>query len=753
MSLTSIHSALPSFHRPPGRRRTSRRRVTALGSVLVLAVAFLAGSPGAVAAPDDNSLFELDGNVHDQAAAGDDWSNIFAGSDSAFTTTGIVADPAPLTIFTGGGSKDDLDVPGWRHKNGSVPDKDNITDAYAAAYTQANDTFVYFGLDRSAVQGSANVGFWFFQDDVAPVPGVPAGTTSTFSGRHQLGDLLVLSEFDGGGSNVTIKVLEWVGTGGDEGGGTLQTLFGGATGAPADCDATPTTANVCANVNTVALPDADIPWNYVGKGGTRNMPAASFFEGGINLDAFFGQAPCFTNVVAETRSSFEVNAVLKDLAHSRFDLCGGDISIAPDAVNDVGDSHTFTVSANTTVAGQQTPAPDGTVVTVTLTDGGGNPITPTADTCATGTTGGSCSVTFSSSVAGLITGHAEADIVTGGGTVHVETGGTGNNPDAVKRFVDARITIGADDVNGINEPHTFTVDVDQDLGGGAGFVAATVGHVTAALTDSGGAVNTVNGAASTCDDAGDNLDGNGQCTLTFTSAVPGTVTGHASVSLDLTTPQGTITITRSTDGVAPNSDDAVKQFVDGSLSWLKNDDTGARLGGASFRVCQTHRLDTSTTPDTLVAVPVANQVCVTVLDNTAPDTDTDAGEFTLVDLELGRYTVGEVAPFPPGYEPDASVKSADLTLEPGPRDVTIATPFVNRALYRLIVITCNTTTEELVDSTVTLGSDVRESVKPGQLGGLGENALCQLPGANYDNLTRGTYTPSVELPDAAPLFP
>ena len=39
----------------------------------------------AQAAPDDNGLFELDANVIDQAAAGDDWSNIFAGTDSAFT--------------------------------------------------------------------------------------------------------------------------------------------------------------------------------------------------------------------------------------------------------------------------------------------------------------------------------------------------------------------------------------------------------------------------------------------------------------------------------------------------------------------------------------------------------------------------------------------------------------------------------------------------------------------------------------------
>jgi hypothetical protein len=83
----------------------------------------------------------------------------------------------------------------------------------------------------------------------------------------------------------------------------------------------------------------------------------------------------------------------------------------------------------------------------------------------------------------------------------------------------------------------------------------------------------------------------------------------------------------------------------------------------------------------------------------------------------------------------------------------IPATFVNRVLYRLIVITCNTTTETLVDSTVTLNGDTRETVNSGQLGGINENALCQLPGANYDNLTRGTYNPSVELPDAPPLFP
>ena len=732
------------------RPRSNRKRLAiAVASVGVLAVSLLSSAPLAGAAPDDNGLFELDANVHDQAAAGDDWSNIFANTDSSFTDTGIVPDPAPQTIFTGGGSKDDLDIPQWKHKNGSVPDKDDITNAYAAAYTAGGDTFVYFGLDRFAVQGSANVGFWFFQDDVAPIPGTPVGSTSSFSGEHELGDLLVLSEFDAGGSGVTIKVFEWVGSGGDEGGGTLQTLFGGDTGTPADCDTTGATASVCGNVNTAPLVDADIPWNYIAKGGSRDIPTAAFFEGGINLDAFFGDAPCFSNVVAETRSSFEVNAVLKDLVHSRFQLCGANIEITPDAVNDVGDPHTFDVEVNQTVAGNETPVADGTIVDVTLTDANGGAITPTSDTCADpGTVGGTCSVTFSSNVAGLVTGHAEADVDVGDTVVHVETGGAGNNPDALKRFVDGRVSISPDDVNGIGEPHTFVVTAEQNTG--AGFVAASTGHATVTLANSGGATYVINAAASTCDDAGDNLDASGQCTLTFTSSTTGTVTGHASVAIDISTAQGNITITRQTDGAAGNTGDAVKQFVDGSLAWLKNDDTGTRLGGATFQVCRTHTLDTSTNPDTFID---SADICVVVLDNSALDADPDAGEFLLQHLALGRYTVDEVAPFPPGYEPDPDVVTANLTLQPGPKDVVIAEAFVNRGLYRLIVITCNTSTEELVDSTVTLGGDTRETVKPAQLGAINQNALCQLPGANYDNLTTGTYNPSVELPDQPPLFP
>jgi len=57
-------------------------------------------------------------------------------------------------------------------------------------------------------------------------------------------------------------------------------------------------------------------------------------------------------------------------------------------------------------------------------------------------------------------------------------------------------------------------------------------------------------------------------------------------------------------------------------------------------------------------------------------------------------------------------------------------------------------------STVTLAGDIRETINASQLpAGVTEEALCTLPGANYDNLTRGDYTPNVELPDQPPLFP
>jgi hypothetical protein len=183
------------------------------------------------------------------------------------------------------------------------------------------------------------------------------------------------------------------------------------------------------------------------------------------------------------------------------------------------------------------------------------------------------------------------------------------------------------------------------------------------LTGSNGATAVLDAASSTCDDAqpsGDNLDDTGQCIVVFSSATAGTVTGDATVNLSV----GGISLTRNTDGVSPNSDDAVKTYVDGSLRWLKHDNNGQLLGGATFQVCRTHTYNSAT--DTFVDTADA---CVTVLDNSAPDNDPTAGEFELIDLVLGRYTITETIA-PPTYTLDPFVETIDLTIANKDRTAT-----------------------------------------------------------------------------------
>ena len=164
----------------------------------------------------------------------------------------------------------------------------------------------------------------------------------------------------------------------------------------------------------------------------------------------------------------------------------------------------------------------------------------------------------------------------------------------------------------------------------------------------------------------------GSCSVTFTSNTAGTVTGHATVTFTVSG----LSLTRATDSTHGSTGDATKVFVAGSLAWFKNDNAGVRQGGATFEVCRTHNLNTSTglfediTPD----------VCVTVADDVdgivgpGLDRDADPGEFLLTGLRLGRYTVDETIA-PPGFEPDPDVITVELTL--ATPNVTITEAFVN----------------------------------------------------------------------------
>ena len=730
------------------RRRGQSRSVLALAAAGILAMGLATVIPAQ--AVDDPNIFELEGNATDEAVhAGDDWENILDGTDSSLATTGIIPDPAGETIFTGGSTKDDLDISGWLHSTGSVPHKNEITNAYAAAYDDGGDLAIYFGLDKFSVNGNSNVGFWFLQESI-PEP-LPAD--GTFGISHEVGDVLVLSEYTNGGAVSAIAVYEWVGSGGDTN-GTLNLL---ASDANANCEGTHN-PNACGISNQGADPIPS-PWPYEPKSGPNDEFAkGAFFEGGVNLSNLFPSGtPCFSSFMAETRSSQSVDAVLKDFAFGSFPLCDAAIQIDGSAVNEVGDEHTFTVTAQQILGGSASPAVDGTSVDVDLTAANGAVVNVIDDNCAAdpeadppspGTIGGTCTVTFDSDTAGTITGHASATIMVGDTEIDVETDGTGDNSgEVVKRFVDARVGIDPDDTNGIEESHTFTVTAEMNLGDGSGWVAATTGDVVATLSDAGGAVNSV--SANTCgtaplDGANDDvLDASGQCSVTFTSNSAGTVTGHADAEILVSTAQGDIVLARSTNGAAGNTDDAVKIFLDGQLRWLKVDDLGNPLGGATFEVCRTHDWNSAT-----ASFDDVTDVCTTgILDNAAPDSDPDDGEFQLDDLVLGRYVITETAA-PTGFQLDDTPQTVDLS--------TLATngqaanAFVNPALFKVIVLTCNTSTEQLVVSEVDEDPASAGGVKD-TLGGAGlseaeQAAICGLGGASYDNRTRATHRYDVTIP-------
>jgi uncharacterized surface anchored protein len=382
-------------------------------------------------------------------------------------------------------------------------------------------------------------------------------------------------------------------------------------------------------------------------------------------------------------------------------------------------------------------------------------------------------VTVNSPTASTFTLNASTVVVftdgTNNATVNRSTSGnsgpSGTGP-STKRFVDAAISITPDATNGITEPHTFIVTVTKNLGSGGGFVAAAGEHVTATLTDAGGAVHS--SPTGSCTTAGPNTDANGQCTITFTSNSAGTVTGNASVTINF---GGNATaVTRDTDPVTPaghgpdGSGPATKTFVQGFIIWHKVDHHSVALGGATFQVCATAGTAASAghTP-----------LCASVVDNTGQagytglDDNAAPGEFrlnkyqslggsALGGLAMGTYTIQETQA-PQGYSLDPNIHTVTLTLANPSAD---AGTFTDVRLFRMVVYTCSENGPTIIPSTVTLTGQspaTRDTIDgvPSNLAvkGVTMADLCDLGTvfdqtgkANFGSLDANTYGPSVVIP-------
>jgi hypothetical protein len=358
-----------------------RRSFLAGGVAFVLLAAFAALPAFAV---HDVGVFELDGNATNQAVAGDDWDNVYCeetglpagcsdtSASGGATATSFKNDGARgNTIFTGGGSKDDLNInpppgpgQGWAWKNGGgLPDKDNLQDAFAARYVcdttdgctgTDGDVYLFFGADRFDNSGDAQMGFWFLQGDVTNEAGGTFGPDT-----HVIGDLLILSDFTGGGGDTHIRIFQWDPTDPAAINGTLVPL-GGSETTSATCGSA-AGDDFCGIVNGTG--GVDSPWPFLDKSGNTDFAQGELYEGGVNL-SFFPEftGTCFASLVSETRSSSSVDATLKDFVADNFEACEATINTVPSAGSGGTVNINTQVTDTATVTGEGGGTPTGSVI-------------------------------------------------------------------------------------------------------------------------------------------------------------------------------------------------------------------------------------------------------------------------------------------------------------------------------------------------------------------------------------------------------
>jgi hypothetical protein len=300
-----------------------KHRKRAAWLAMTCAAVMLASVPGG--GVDDDSVFELDGNVVDSTPTptGIDWTTVVAAGPTS-TSTGLVTDSQQPngqgdTILTGGGTKDIYDFSKWLWKQTattSVQDKDDIIHAAATAITLPNGhTGIYFMADRFDNSGDSQMGFWFVQDsNVGTNNNAQGGASGGFNGHHVDGDILIVAHFVTGGSAPEIEVFQW--SGGVN--GTINTIVSSNA---RKCDSSSGSQTLCAIVNANDGETALQP--FLNKSGQTTYGHGEIMEGGIDLQAIFGDnTPCISTFFAETRSSQSPTSTLSDFtAPVPFPLC------------------------------------------------------------------------------------------------------------------------------------------------------------------------------------------------------------------------------------------------------------------------------------------------------------------------------------------------------------------------------------------------------------------------------------------------
>ncbi len=318
---------------------------TAITLVLVPTGALAVHDAGCATSTNFGCLFELDGNVQNDAASGGnnggyDWATGPGGpgvfDSSGHVTPTVAADPSFLTAdfnadyatpdasYFATSAKDTDPISSWNCGSINNPTaKDNLLNAYAALFSptsgvDAGHVIFDAGAERESNNGDSFMGFWLFKSAVGC--NSPTGAATPFSGAHSVGDLLVLSNFTGGGSNPLVQVYEWNGSG-------LTLLFDGNF-----CSGAAAGDKACGAVNTATF---TTPWPNVSSGTSQSIAPNEFVEVGVDVTQLLNlttdSVPCFARFQAETRSSQETTAQLKDFAAGNFNSCTSTTVTTPKA--------------------------------------------------------------------------------------------------------------------------------------------------------------------------------------------------------------------------------------------------------------------------------------------------------------------------------------------------------------------------------------------------------------------------------------
>jgi len=386
-------SALRSF------RQTRLRRVRRFATVSVLVVAGLMFI-GAAQAVHDNGMFELDGNtVHNSATTPPyDWESLFGATGNRLITPDPINGPLLADIFVSDAAtpdqtyftsnKDIQPIASGQQHWGCDPinnplNKDDLQNAYAALFQvpadapdNAGDQVLYLGSERGSNNGTSFAGFWLLKD-----PTVGCSGTNNFSGQHMDGDILIISDYTNGGGTQDVSVYRWEGDDAT-GGPVLDTTFNGSI-----CSAALSNDNACAIANSALI---TTPWS------PTLHPSNTFVETGIDLTSLLGSdGGCFTNFLAETRSSDVLTATLKDFAGGSFNTCVppplSTTATPGGSTNPLGVANQHDVATISPVANR--PDPTGTISFFLC-----NPSQVTAGGCETGGTQVGSAVTIATAL-------------------------------------------------------------------------------------------------------------------------------------------------------------------------------------------------------------------------------------------------------------------------------------------------------------------------------------------------------------------